>query len=152
MKEKIQSPYPDNNCFFCGSENDDGLKLSFYWDSLKNKTHTEYLPAQHFVGQGNILHGGIQMGLLDEIMGWTSYVVCEKMAVTTDLNISFLQPLYINKDKIQATCHVVSRKDPKVTMEASLLDAKGMVCTTATGTFHILSAQKYNDLIQGSKE
>lgn len=149
MKSKIQSPYTDNNCFFCGSDNNEGLKLSFYWDSIKKEAHTEYVPAHHFVGQGNILHGGIQTGLLDEIMGWTSYIVSEKMAVTTDLNIRFLQPLYLSKEKIQVTCHVISRNDPRVKMEASLLNAKGEVCTTATGTFHILPTQKYNDLIQG---
>lgn len=101
MKSKIQSSYTDNNCFFCGSDNNDGLKLSFYWDSIKKEAHTEYVPTHHFVGQGNILHGGIQTGLLDEIIGWTSYIVSEKMAVTTNLNTSFLQPLYISKEKIQ---------------------------------------------------
>jgi len=35
----------------------------------KKEASTEYLPAKHFTGQGNILHGAIQMGLLDEIMG-----------------------------------------------------------------------------------
>ena len=85
MKEKILNPYPDNDCFFCGSENEAGLKLKFHFDSVKTEVYTEYSPAQHFVGQGNILHGGIQMGLLDEIMGWTSYVITQQMAVTADL-------------------------------------------------------------------
>ncbi len=149
MKEEIQNPFPDNNCFFCSSENNEGLKLKFYWDKTKKEVYTEYLPAKHLVGQGNILHGGIQMGLLDEIMGWTSYAFTQKMAVTSGLTINFLQPMYICGEKIHATCHVTSKQGPKVNMQASLSNSNGDVCTTATGTFHILPANKYINLIQG---
>ena len=150
MKEEIQNPFPDNNCFFCGSENNEGLKLTFYWDKARKETYTEYLPAQHFVGQGNILHGGIQMGLLDEIMGWTSYAFTQEMAVTTGLTIKFLQPTYIRGEKINVTCRVTSKEGPEVNMEAILSNNDGDVCTTATGTFHILPANEYRDLIQGT--
>ena len=149
MKKEIQNPFPDNNCFFCGSENNEGLKLKFYWDEIKEEAHTEYLPAKHLVGQGKILHGGIQMGLLDEIMGWTSYAFTQEMAVTSGLNIKFLQPVYIGEEKINVTCRVTSREGPKVNMQALLLNSDGEVCTRATGTFHILPTNKYKDLIQG---
>ena len=149
MKEKIENPFPDNNCFFCGSENDEGLQLTFYWDKAKQETSAEYLPAQHLVGQGNILHGGIQMGLLDEIMGWASYTFTQKMAVTSGLSIKFLQLVYICGEKIDVTCRVISREGAKVNMQATLLNNDGDVCTTATGTFHILPRDKYRVLIQG---
>ena len=148
MKEEIRNPFPDNNCFFCGSENTEGLKLRFYWDKEAKETYTEYIPVQHFAGQGNILHGGIQMGLLDEIMGWTSYAVTKEMAVTSDINFKFLQPTYICDEKIIVTCRVTSKEGPKVKMHASLANNKGDVCTTATGTYHVLSPQKYKALIQ----
>ena len=149
MKEEIQNPYPNDNCFFCGSENTKGLKLKFYWDKEKEETHTEYLPAQHFVGQGHILHGAIQMGLLDEIMGWTSYVFTKEMAVTSNLNINFLYPTYINGKKLNVTCRVTSKEGPKINMEATLTNSEGKVCSTATGTYHLLAPDKYKDLIQG---
>ena len=149
MKEEIQNPFPDNNCFFCGSENNEGLKLKFYWDKEREETYTEYLPAQRLVGQGNILHGGIQMGLLDEIMGWTNYAYSQEMAVTSGLNIKFLQPTYICGEKITVICRVTSKEGPKVNMQAILSNSDGDICTTATGTFHILPVNKYRDLIQG---
>ena len=151
MKKKIQNPFPDNNCFFCGRKNEFGLKLLFFWDEKKKEAYTEYLPAPHFVGQGNILHGAIQMGLLDEIMGWTSYVFTQKMAVTSDLNLKFLHPTYIYGKKINVTCRVTSKDGPKVNMKASLSNIKNVVCTAATGTYHILPPDKYKDLIQGKK-
>ena len=85
VKKEILNPFPDKDCFFCGSNNNLGLKLKFYWDQEKKEASTEYLPVPHFVGQGKILHGAIQMGLLDEIMGWTSYVFIQKMAVTSKI-------------------------------------------------------------------
>jgi acyl-coenzyme A thioesterase PaaI-like protein len=149
MKKEIQNPFSGNNCFFCGSDNNEGLKLKFYWDEEKKETYTEYLPAQHFAGQGNILHGAIQMGLLDEIMGWTSYAFTQEMAVTSDLNIKFLRPTYIRGEKINVTCQVTSKEGPRVNMQATLSNNEGDVCTIAIGTFHILSPNKYKDLIQG---
>lgn len=147
MKKEIENPYSDNNCFFCGSENKKGLHLTCYWDKEKKEVSTEYLPAQHFVGQGDILHGGIQMGLLDELMGWTSYMLTKEMAVTTAIDIKFLRPTYICGKKISVTCRVISMEGPRVNMVATLSDNEGEKCTTATGTYHILSQNKYNDLI-----
>ncbi|MBM9518922.1 PaaI family thioesterase [Desulforhopalus vacuolatus] len=147
MKEEIQNPYPDNDCFFCGRSNNEGLKLKFYWDKEKEEVYTEYLPAQHFVGQGDILHGAIQMGLLDEIMGWTSYVFTQEMAVTSHLNIDFLHPAYIDGNKLNVTCRITSKKGPKIYMQAILTNSQGTVCTKATGTYHLLHSDKYKDLI-----
>ncbi|MCK5070401.1 MAG: PaaI family thioesterase [Desulfocapsa sp.] len=148
MKEEIQNPFPDNNCFFCGCNNQKGLKLKFYWDKSRNEAYAEYLPAKHFVGQGKILHGGIQMGLLDEIMGWTSYAVTQEMAVTTGLNINFLQPVYTCGEAITITCHVTSQKGAKVFMQASLSNSNAEICTIAKGTFHRLPDHKYKKLIK----
>lgn len=150
MKEEIQNPFPDNNCFFCGSENTEGLQLKFYWDKERKETYTEYLPAQHFVGQGNILHGAIQMGLLDEIMGWTSYAFTQEMAVTSELNVKFLSPAYILGEKINVTCRVMSKEGAKVNMQATLSSSEGIICTTATGAYHILTPNKYKTLVQGN--
>jgi len=148
VKEEIQNPYLDNNCFFCGSKNNEGLKLKFYWDKEKEEAYTEYLPAQHFVGQGDILHGAIQMGLLDEIMGWTSYIFTQEMAVTSNLSIDFLHPTYINGKKLNVTCRVTSMEGSKIHMQAILTNSEGNVCSKATGTYHLLHSDKYQDLIQ----
>lgn len=151
MKKEIQNPFPDNNCFFCGSDNPNGLKLKFYWDEEKKETHTEYLPGEQFAGQGNILHGAIQMGLLDEIMGWASYAYTQEMAVTSDLNVKFLRPTYICGEKISVICRITSKDGPQVNMHATLSNNEGDVCTIATGTYHILPPNRYQDLIQGKR-
>ena len=71
------------------------------------------------------------------------------MAVTSGLNIKFLQPTYIRGEKINVKCRVTYREGPKVNMQATLSNNDGDVYTTAIGTYHILPPNKYKDLIQG---
>jgi len=148
MKKAIPHPNIDSHCFYCGSENPEGLQLHFYWDDETKEVFTEYLPSNRFVGQGNILHGGIQMGLLDEIMGWASHYHTGEMAVTISFHVSFIKPLYIGQ-RVTAICRMLSRKGSKVHLEAELKDQKGVVCSVAKGTFHILSGNGYNTLVHG---
>ncbi len=148
MKKEIIAPYPDKNCFFCGSENNAGLKLKFYLDEEKDEIYTEYLPDKQFAGQGDILHGAIQMGLLDEIMGWACYAFTKQMAVTSDISIKFHRPTYICEEKINVKCKILSSEGHKVHMSATLSNNAGGKCTSATGTYHILSEEKYAKLIK----
>lgn len=148
MIAAIHSPYRENNCFFCGKNNPQGLKLDFYWDDERKEAFTDYLPERCFIGLGDILHGGIQMGLLDELMGWTSFAVGGKMAVTSDFNVKFLSPVYVQGNPIRLTCSVISQEGFRMNMEAKLTNSDGFLCTTATGTFRLLPEHKFKSLIR----
>jgi len=147
VKSEIPNPYPTPDCFFCGSENADGLHLAFFWDDERREASCEYVPTRRFAGQGDILHGAIQMGLLDEIMGWTSVRETGEMTVTLELNTTFLRPLYISDGLVGAVCRVVAVEGRTVRLEAELKDRQGAVCTTAAGVFRALSAERYNALV-----
>ncbi len=145
MKNKIQTPFPDDHCFFCKNNNNFGFKLDFFWDANKQEASAEYLPPIHYCGQ-RILHNGIQMGLLDEIMGWASHIHTKKIFVTSDLNLKFLHPAHIHENKINITCRVMSIGS-KLKMQARISDHMGVICTTATGIYHLLSPEKDKELI-----
>lgn len=148
MIKKIDNPYRENNCFFCGKNNWQGLKLDFYWNDELKEAFTEYLPERRFIGLGDILHGGIQMGLLDELMGWTSFAVSGQMAVTADFTVKFLSPVYIQEKNIRLTCRVVSQEGFRMAMEATLTNFQNCVCTTASGSFRLLPEHKFKSLIR----
>jgi len=148
QQREIPNPYPDQRCFYCGGANPAGLKLHFYWDEATEKVFTAFDPFPWMAGQGKILHGGFQMGLLDEIMAWTSYYCTKEMAVTSDINVKFLKPVYID-EKITAGCGMAFREGPRVHLRAELRNAKGEVCTTAAGIFHILSEERYQIIVEG---
>lgn len=56
------------NCFVCGVENANGLKLKFYATAPGEVTSDINLPAQ-YQGYPGIVHGGIIAAMLDEAAG-----------------------------------------------------------------------------------
>ncbi len=148
MKKEIPNPYPEQECFFCGEKNPVGLKLRFYLNKETGEVTTEYSASRLFMGLGNILHGGIQSGLFDEIMGWTAHTLTGQMGVTSELNIQFLKPAYLGT-KLMVSCHIISRQDLKVHLGATIETADGTVCTQATGTYYLLPQDKFDQLIYG---
>jgi uncharacterized protein (TIGR00369 family) len=150
MKKEIPNPYPEAECFFCGEKNPIGLQLKFYLDEETGEVTTEYVPARLFMGLGNILHGGIQSGLFDEIMGWTTHTLTGQMGVTSELNIHFLKPAYLGK-KLMISCRIISQKNSKVQLEATIETAERVVCTRATGTYYLLPQNKFEQLVYGQE-
>lgn len=148
MKTAIPNPFPDGQCFYCGDHNPHGLKMKFYWDDEALEVSTQYDPPRYLVGQGNILHGGIQIGFLDEIMGWTSRHHTGENVVTTNLNTTFMKPVYLGQT-VNLSCKVSSVDLPKVYLRATLSDAQGNLCTAAEGTYHVLPPGRFEAIIQG---
>ncbi len=146
MKNEIPNPYPEQHCFFCGQHNDAGLKLRFYIDEETNEVSTEYLASPPFTGLGKILHGGIQGGLFDEIMGWTAHYLSGRMGVTTDLNIRFIKPAYLGRT-LRVSCRISEQTGPRVHLEARIETSGRQVCSTATGVYHLLSDERFDAII-----
>ena len=150
MKKIIPNQYLDQECIFCGEKNPIGLKLKFYLEEATGEVSTEYLPAQPFVGMGRILHGGIQAGLFDEIMGWTAHHLTGEMGVTSELTVKYKKPVYLGK-KIFVACQISLRQDPRVLLEAKIETADGTVCSTATGTYFLLPEDKFRKIVYGPR-
>ena len=148
MKKDLANPFMFKECFFCGTENPDSLRLRFYWDEETLDVSTELSLPKRFAGQGKIIHGGFQMGILDEIMGWTAVVLNKTMVVTSDTQVKFIKPLYV-EEKITAVSKLISVKGPKIRVAGELQNAKGEVCTLATAIFHIIPENKFQSLIEG---
>jgi acyl-coenzyme A thioesterase PaaI-like protein len=146
MQKEIPNIYIEQGCFFCGSNNPVGLKLRFYLDEEAGEVSTEYKASRLFVGLGNILHGGIQAGLFDEIMGWTAHNILKEMGVTTELTMQFLSPAYVDTT-LRVSCHIIYREGPKAHMEARIETLEGTLCSKATGIYHMLPQEKFNKII-----
>ncbi len=151
MKKEIPNPYPEQQCFFCGQHNDAGLKLRFYIDEETSEVSTEYLASAPFIGLGKILHGGIQSGLFDEIMGWTAHHLSGRMGVTTELDIRFLKPAYLGQT-LHVSCRISERTGPRVRLEASITTSEGQICSTAAGVYHLLPDERFDAIIHDSTQ
>ena len=142
MKE-IPNPYRPRTCFFCGADNPIGLKLTFHETEAEPKELICRLnPSSLYAGYGRILHGGIQSGLFDEIMGWSARQLTGQLGVTGSLQIEFLKPLYVEQE-IEVRCRSTSQEGSMVKLSAEITDQEGTVCTRATGAYVIVDARAF---------
>ena len=79
------------NCFVCGTNNPNGLRLKFEIDRKKQTLKTTFLAGPTFQGWDGIVHGGIICTLLDEAMAKLVYELGVP-AVTASLEVKFKKP------------------------------------------------------------
>ena len=140
---KVYNPFRNTRdyfCFGCCPDNLMGLKLEFAEEG--NEIVSEWLPANHFQGYNNILHGGIQAALMDEIAYWTICVKLKTGAVTAKFDLSLRKPVLMNAGKIilRAKLSTNNRKLAKVNVK--LLDSKNEVCAVGIITFYLFSHEE----------
>ncbi|MBI4965650.1 MAG: PaaI family thioesterase [Desulfomonile tiedjei] len=144
----IPNPYQTGKCFFCGEHNPIGLKLAFHETETEPKELVlQWEASPLYAGFGRILHGGIQSGLFDEIMGWTTNHFTGQMGVTTDLNVQFLKPVYVEQ-RIEVRCRIESRDGDKIHLAAEINDQRGLTCTKGTGTYYLIDRERFDNLVE----
>lgn len=79
------------NCFACGKNNPNGLRLSFEVDKEKQTVKTTFVASPVFQGWDGIVHGGILSTLLDEAMATLVYEL-GLHAITATMEIKFKKP------------------------------------------------------------
>lgn len=62
-----------------------------------------------------------------------------------------MKPVYVEQ-KITASCRMVSRRGPKVELEARIENSDGVVCSRATSTYYLVPQDKFLKLIYGGEE
>ena len=122
----------DYNCFGCSPFNEIGLQLEFWEDG--DELIAKWQPRKSLEGWGNVLHGGIQAALLDELAGWIVLVKVKTSGVTSALNVKYLKPVNISKGEITVKGKIILNKDfgYGYTYEVIMEDAK--VVSVKSGT------------------
>lgn len=143
----IPNPYGRTDCFFCGSDNPVGLKLTFHeTDAAPGELICLWTPSSVFTGFGKVLHGGIQSGLFDEIMGWAALHLTDRVGVTLGLNVEFLKPVFVEQE-IEVRCRIASRENTRINLTAEIRNEEGNVCTRATGTYVLMAPERFRELV-----
>lgn len=117
------------NCFGCSPDNPIGLALRFVEEGdILTATWT---PEQNFEGYNNLLHGGIQATLMDEIASWFVYVKMKTAGVTSKLEVRYKQPVYTNRGDITLRATLKSHRRNLVDIDVELLDNQDRLCAKA---------------------
>lgn len=125
--------FNDNNyCFVCGSDNPQGLKLSFSYNDETGEVTSNAVFPRHFQGWKNVLHGGIISTVLDEVMVKAAAYKGFK-CVTAALNIVFKNPVFVEQPYI-IKGKVNGSRGKLIFVEGSIIDAGADHKTVASGT------------------
>jgi acyl-coenzyme A thioesterase PaaI-like protein len=144
---KLENAY-GGGCFFCGPDNPIGLRLTFYeTETEPNELVCRWTPSDVYKGFGSVLHGGIQSGLFDEIMGWTALHLTKRIGVTSALQMRFLRPVFVEQE-IEVRCSIESLDGARVNLSAKIRNLAGEVCTEATGTYVLMERDKFDRLVE----
>jgi len=123
----------NGNCFVCGENNPNGLRLGFEIDKEKQTLKTTFVASPTFQGWDGIVHGGILSTLLDEAMAKLVYELGYQ-AVTASIEIKFkkpapiLEPLLVYGEVTEVSRRLIRAK-------ARIADKDGTILAVGISTF-----------------
>jgi len=129
--QKIKNAFAENkeagyNCFGCSPGNSIGLHMEFYTDG--ETVVSEWQPQAQFQGYVNVLHGGIQATIMDEIASWLVYALLDTAGVTANLNVNYIKPVYVS-GPIQVKAVLKEQSDRKAIIKVEIINDKDVICS-----------------------
>ena len=140
---KLNNPFKNlegYNCFGCSPDNQSGLQLTFYEDD--DELVSLWNPKSFFQGYHNVLHGGIQASLMDEIASWVIYVKLKTTGFTSNLNVRYLKPVNVTDPQITLRARVKSIRRNLADIEVQLYNHNNLLCAEALVTYFTFSREK----------
>lgn len=137
-KKAINNPYTEldgYNCFGCSPRNKMGLQLNFYeeGDFMKSR----WQPKLHFAGYKNILHGGIQATLLDEIASWAIQIKLKTAGVTANLDLRYRKTVFVDKGEIVLQARIVDFKKRIANVHVALINTDGQIACEGMAKYFV---------------
>lgn len=143
---KIRNPFKGRegyNCFGCSPDNSSGLQLSFVEEG--EELVSVWTPKSFLQGYHNILHGGIQATLMDEIASWVVYVKLDASGVTSSMNVRYLKPVYVTDSRLTLRASVKELRRNLADIEVRLFDQNQILCARGLITYFTFSKNNPND-------
>jgi acyl-coenzyme A thioesterase PaaI-like protein len=128
---KLKNPYadyPDYNCFGCSPNNKFGLKMVFFEDG--ERVISRWEPEMKFQGFHDVLHGGIQSTLIDEIASWVVFVKLGTAGVL------------VSRGAVTLHARLVEQRRHIATINVDLFDGKETLCTKGKVDYFLLSRER----------
>lgn len=127
---------PGYNCYGCAPHNPRGLHLQFFEEG--EEIIGIWKPHPDFQSFENIVHGGIQMALMDETACWVMMVKVGTAGFTRSMQFNFLKHVYVNQSEIQIRGRLLEVKDGIANIELKILDEEGEVRTTSLAEYFVV--------------
>ncbi len=122
---------PGFQCFACGAHHPNGLRLKFF--KRGDEVLTTFNARDEFKGFANILHGGIQSTLLDEVMWWAAFEAKQLLCLTQRMTVEFRNATHVGLDLL-VSARVVDDSGNRVDTVGEIRSA-GRLVASAKGRY-----------------
>ena len=140
---KLSNPYArykEYNCFGCSPGNPIGLQMQFYEE--EELIRCEWEPGTDYQGFHNVLHGGIQATLMDEIASWVVFMKLDTAGVTYRMNTLYRKPVLITLGRITLRARLTESNRRIATIQVELLDGEGKVCSESEVEYFVFPRER----------
>lgn len=140
---RIHNPFVGRegyNCFACAPTNAHGLHMEFFEEG--EEVVSRWQPSVHHQGWGDILHGGIQTTLMDEIASWTIFAKLHAAGMTTKMEIRFLKPVLISGGELTVRARIAHSKRNLVRVEAGIYDSQGEMVSEGSVYYYTFTPEQ----------
>jgi len=110
---------------------EDGDEIVSTWD-----------PVRYYQGFINMLHGGVQSTMMDEIASWVVFIKAQSGGVTSRLTSRFRKPVMLNEGPITLRASLVEQSRNIAEIHIKLFNGKDELCAESTAEYFILSSEK----------
>lgn len=119
-------------CFVCGEDNPHGLKGRSRVEG--DRVVLTHVTRQADLGYRHLVHGGISMTLLDEVMTWAAILTFKRACVAAELTVRLQQPIQSGQS-IRVEGWIVRAKSRLVETGGRIVDDRQTVLATAVGKY-----------------
>ena len=131
--QQPSKPLPwTHGCYVCGQDNPIGLQLKFQLEG--QQVVGRFLPRNEHGGFQGIVHGGLLMSVLDEVMFWAPSIAAGRMYWSATVEVRFEAPARVGV-ALTARAKVERLRSKLAETCGTITDADGRLIACATGKY-----------------
>jgi len=120
------------SCFVCGEANPHGLQLKATWED--GVVAINYVTREADRGYRHIVHGGIAMTVLDEVMTWAAIIATRRVCVAAEMTTRLQRPILVGQ-ALRIEGEVTRTRTRLVLTRGQIADKAGKTLVTASGKY-----------------
>jgi len=120
------------SCFVCGQDNPRGLRQKSRIED--DRVVLDYVTRESDLGWRHIVHGGITMTLLDEVMTWAAILTSRCACVAAEMTTRLKAPVAVDR-QLRVEGMVTRSRRGLVLTAGRVLDTNGKLLVSATGKY-----------------